>query len=82
MRITGTAVGVQAVFAIIAAAGVVRSSPSDTSFTDAFVMGALGAGATLAAAAFLPGRPRDVPSLAESQTATEQTSELAIDGRR
>lgn len=57
MRITGTAVGVQAAFAVIAAAGVVGSFSSEAGFTRAFVMGALGAGATLLAAAFLPGWP-------------------------
>jgi MFS family permease len=69
MRITGTAVGVQAAFAVIAAAGVVGSSAVDVGFTRAFVMGAIGAGATLAAAAFLPGRLRSAPSRAEAESA-------------
>jgi MFS family permease len=58
VRITGTAVGVQAAFAVIAAAGLVGSSPAPAGFTRAFAMGAIGAAATVAAAAFLPGRPR------------------------
>jgi MFS family permease len=57
-RITGTAVGVQAAFAVIAAAGLVESFPASAGFTRAFEMGAIGAAATLAAAAFLPGRRR------------------------
>ena len=58
MRITGTAVGVQGAFAVIAAAGAVGRFPAEAGLTRAFVMGAIGAGATLAAGAFLPGRPR------------------------
>lgn len=60
-RITGTAVGVQAAFAVIAAAGVVGPFPAQLGFTRVFVMGAIGAGATLIAAAFLPGRRASAP---------------------
>ena len=65
VRITGTAVGVQAAFAVLAAAGLVASFPAPAGFTRAFVMGAIGAAATLGAAAFLPGRPRSGRSRAE-----------------
>jgi MFS family permease len=67
MRITGTAVGVQVVFAVIAGAGLVGSFPAEAGVTRAFVIGALGAAATLAAAAFLPGRRRDASSRAETE---------------
>jgi hypothetical protein len=68
MRITGTAVGVQAAFAVIVAAGMVGSFPAEAGFTRALVMGALGAAATLAAAAFLPGvrPPLDSPARSAS----------------
>jgi MFS family permease len=59
-RITGTAVGAQAAFAVIAAAGIMGAFPAGAGFTRAFVMGAIGAGATLVAAAFLPGGPSRV----------------------
>ena len=58
MRITGTVVGVQAAFAAISAAGIAGASPAEAGFTRAFAIGALGAAATLAAAASLPGRLR------------------------
>jgi len=64
-RITGTAVGVQAVFAVIAGAGVVGSLPAAAGFTRAFMLGAIGAAATLVASAFLPG-PEAVPRTAQS----------------
>ena len=68
-RITGTAVGAQAAFAVIAASGAVGAFPADAGFTRAFVMAAIGAGATLVAAAFLPGRRRSSPTPAKSQFA-------------
>jgi MFS family permease len=63
MRTTGTAIGAQATFAVIAGAGLVGSFPSAAGFTRAFVMGAIGAGATLVAAAFLPKRRPGAPSV-------------------
>jgi len=68
-RITGTAVGAQATFAVIAAAGVVGSFPAEAGFTRAFVMAATGAGATLVAAAFLPGRRRNASTPATAHFA-------------
>jgi len=68
-RITGTAVGAQAAFAVIAASGAVGAFPADAGFTRAFVMAAIGAGATLVAAAFLPGRRRSFSTPAKSQFA-------------
>ena len=60
MRLTGSTIGVQAAFALIAGAGTVGSFPAGSGFTRAFLMGAIGAGVTLVAAAFLPARrPRD-----------------------
>jgi MFS family permease len=64
-RITGTAVGAQAAFAVIAGAGTVGGFPEGAGFTRAFVMGAIGAGATLVAAVFLPGRPSRVRNRAD-----------------
>lgn len=55
-RIIGTAVGTQAAFAVIAAAGTEGSFPAESGFTRVFLMGAIGAAATVVAAAFLPGR--------------------------
>ena len=68
-RITGTAVGAQAAFAVIAAAGVVGSFPAEAGFTRAFVMAAIGAGATVVVAAFLPGRRRNASTPAEAHFA-------------
>ena len=68
MRITGTAVGVEAAFAVLAAAGLAGAFPAGAGFTRAFVMGAIGAAATLVAAAFLPGRRRSAALGAEKST--------------
>ena len=67
-RITGTAVGAQAAFAVIAASGAVGAFPAEAGFTRAFVMAALGAGATLVAATFLPGRRRSSSTPERSQS--------------
>jgi MFS family permease len=69
MRVTGQGIGAQAAFAVIAAAGVVGSFSTGAGFTRAFVMGAIGAAATLVAAAFLPGRTRSAPARAQTQSA-------------
>jgi AAA ATPase domain len=56
MRNTAVAVGVSVAFAIIIGAGLAGEFPADSGYTGAFVMGAVGAGATLLAAALLHGR--------------------------
>ena len=66
VRVAGSAIGVQAAFALIAGAGVVGSFPTGSGFTRAFLMGAIGAAVTLVAAAFLPARRRNGPTRAEA----------------
>ena len=55
-RNTSAAVGTQAAFAIVAATAVAGGLPGDAGFTRAYLMGAIGAGATLLLALTLPGR--------------------------
>jgi hypothetical protein len=62
MRTTGTAIGAQAAFAVIADAGLVGIYPAAAGFIRAFVMGAIGAGTTLIGAAFLPARGHSAPA--------------------
>jgi MFS family permease len=82
MRSTGTAIGAQAAFALIAAAGVVGSVSADAGFTRAFLMGAIGAAATLVAGAFLPGRARSASARALTESAAaEQVAVPARPGR-
>jgi MFS family permease len=82
MRTTGTAVGVQAAFTVIAAAGVVGSFSAGAGFTRAFVMGAIGAAATLVASAFLPGRRRRAAARARTESpAADQVASAARPGR-
>jgi len=56
MRNIGVAIGAQAAFAVITGVGLTGRFPSESGFTRAFAMGAIGAGAMLIAAAFLPGK--------------------------
>jgi MFS family permease len=77
MRVTGSAIGVQAAFALIAGAGVVGSFPAESGFTRAFLMGAVGAGVTLVAAAFLPAWRRSGPTREEAGSPARRTDGLA-----
>ncbi len=55
-RTTAVAIGAQVTFAIITQAGLVGPFPAESGYTQAFVMGAAGAGLALLASALLPGR--------------------------
>jgi MFS family permease len=61
VRNTAAAVGAQVAVAIVTAAGVIGGFPADSGYTQAFVMGAVGACVLLLASAFLPGRAANNP---------------------
>jgi MFS family permease len=57
VRNTSVAIGAQVAFAIVAAAPVVAGFPAESGYTNAFWMGAAGAGVLLASSLLLRGRP-------------------------
>ena len=60
IRTIGAALGAQMAAAIVTAAGLVQGlAPSESGFTDAFVLGAAASGAALVAATLLPSPRRD-----------------------
>jgi hypothetical protein len=56
IRNTSVSIGAQVAFAIVAAAGLSGGFPAEAGYTRAFLMGALGAAATLVVSAVMPAR--------------------------